>query len=104
MRLRTFLACGLAAALSLAASVAPATARTPPFHMNPKGGQLSDERTGFETHDATHIRTKLRALREEAISLQKADGGKLSDAHRADLEARLAVLHKEACAAGLGGC
>lgn len=103
MYLRISLALAIAAALILT-SAAPVAAKTPPFAMNPKGGQLSDERTGFNVHDKVHIKNELKALRDEAIATQKADGGKLTDAHRADLEARLAVLRKEACQTGVAGC
>jgi len=103
MYLRISWAFALAGALALTAA-APVAAKTPPFAMNPKGGQLSDERTGFNVHDQIHIKNELKALREEAIATQKADGGKLTDAHRADLEARLTVLRKEACQTGVGRC
>ena len=97
----------LASALTVAVALglaAPAGARTPPFALNPKGGQLSDERTGFDVHDKAHIKTQLKALHDEAVATQRADGGKLTDAHRAELEGKLAILRKEACGAGLAGC
>jgi hypothetical protein len=94
----------LLAALSLLAGATAAAAKEPPFRMNPRGGQLSDERTGFDVHDQVHIRTKLKALRDEAIVLQKADGGTLSDAHKAELNGKLEIIRKEACRAGVGPC
>jgi Spy/CpxP family protein refolding chaperone len=102
MKSRTGLA--LLAAVSLLASAAAAVAKEPPFQMNPRGGQLSDERTGFDVHDRVHIRTKLKALREEAIAAQAADGGTLTEAHKAELNGKLAVIRREACQAGVGPC
>jgi hypothetical protein len=105
MIVRFSLASALAAALALTGAVAPAAARNPPMaYVNPRGGAVSDTQTGWDVHDKTHIKTRLKALREEAISVQKADGGKLSDAHRVDLEQRLAILRGEACHQGLAGC
>lgn len=92
------------AALSLLAGVTAAAAKEPPFAMNPRGGQLSDERSGFDVHDKVHIKTKLKALREEAIAIQTADGGTLTEAHKAELNAKLAIIRKEACQAGVGPC
>lgn len=94
----------LLAAFSLLAGATAAAAKEPPFHMNPRGGQLSDERTGFDTHDKVHIKSKLKALREEAIATQAADGGTLTEAHKAEFNEKLAIIRKEACQAGVGPC
>jgi hypothetical protein len=88
----------LAAVAALSSFAVTASAVTPPMpHVNPRGGKINDTQTGFDVHDSVHFRIELKKLHDEAVRLQAADGGKLSDAHRADLEARLGVLHKEAC-------
>lgn len=94
----------LLGAFWVAAAATAAAAKEPPFHMNPRGGQLSDERTGFDVHDKVHIKTKLKALRDEAIAIQTADGGTLTEAHKAELNAKLAIIRQEACQAGVGPC
>ena len=65
---------------------------------------VTNERTGFDVHDQVHIRAKLKALRDEAIATQRADGGTLTEAHKAELNGKLALIRKEACQTGVGPC
>ena len=102
--MNTRIGLAMLAGLSLLAGAGAAAAKEPPFRMNPRGGQLSDERTGFDVHDQVHIRAKLKALRDEAIATQKADGGTLTEAHKAELNGKLALIRKEACQTGVGPC
>jgi hypothetical protein len=43
----------------------------------------------------------VKKLRDDAVKLQKADGGKLSDAHKTELQARFDKLNQDACAKGV---
>ena len=57
---------------------------------------------GDETR--TRIQARLRELHDEAVALQKADGGTLTHEHHAQLTEKLEALRREACAAKLAGC
>lgn len=90
----------LAAALA-GAMTAPSLAAA---QYNSYGAQQMDQMSptprGFSGPEARykHDVTKLRA---DAVKMQKADGGKLSDAHKAELQARLDKLNQDACAKGV---
>jgi hypothetical protein len=94
---------GLAAAIALAfgapaaqaqvSNLGPANRPFPPSYSN---RAVLDERV--------HIRTGLKKLHDDAVATQKADGGTLSEAHRAELTERMEALRRQACAAGMAGC
>lgn len=58
--------------------------------MSPAPRRFSSDEDRYR-HDVTK-------LRGDAMKMQKADGGKLSDAHKAELQARLDKLNADACA------
>jgi hypothetical protein len=105
MRLSPLLSGGLAAAaFAFAASLATAAptpaggaafyAPTPPDGMH----------VGFDFHDRMRLKQELRALHEAAVAQQRADGGTLTEAHKAELDQKLAMLFAEACRVGMAGC
>lgn len=53
---------------------------------------------------SVHIQKRLKDLRKEAIAQQKADGGALTEAHRAALTAKLEAVRRDACMVGRAGC
>lgn len=59
--------------------------------------QMSPTPRGFSS-DEGRYRREVTRLRADAMKLQKADGGTLSDAHKAELQARLDKLNTDACA------
>jgi hypothetical protein len=62
--------------------------------------QMAPAPRGFSGPEERY-KADVRKLRADAMKLQKQDGGHLSDAHKSDLQARLDLLNKEACAKGV---
>lgn len=62
--------------------------------------QMQPVPRGFNGPDQRY-KADVRKLRADAIKLQKQDGGHLSDAHKVELQTRLDVLNKDACAKGV---
>jgi len=63
-----------------------------PAQLQP--GESSELDRDSEKHHA-QLRAKLLALRDEGLKLRDADGGTLTDAHRAYLQHKLDALHVE---------
>ena len=86
------------AAVLVAALAAPSFAAA---QYNSYGAQQMDQMSptprGFSGPEERY-KADVRKLRADAVKMQKADGGKLSDAHKAQLQARLDRLNQEACA------
>lgn len=59
--------------------------------------QMAPTPRGF-SGDEDHYKRDVTKLRADAMKMQKADGGQLSDAHKAELQARLDKLNADACA------
>jgi hypothetical protein len=59
--------------------------------------QMTPVPRGFSS-DEGRYRRDVKKLHDDAVKLQKADGGQLSDAHKAELQARLDKLNADACA------
>jgi hypothetical protein len=85
--------------LALAAGLAAPTFAAAQY--NSYGAQQMDQMSptprSFSSADDRYKADVLK-LRADAVKLQKADRGHLSDAHKADLQARLDALNKDACA------
>lgn len=90
----------LAAAL-ITALAAPSLAAA---QYNSYGSQQMDQMSptprGFSGPEERY-KADVRKLRADAVKMQKSDGGKLSDAHKAELQARLDKLNQDACAKGV---
>lgn len=105
MCLRPLLTGGLAAAALVFATIPAAAAPMPAgggafYAPTPPDGM----HVGFDFHDRMRLKQELRALHEEAVAQQRADGGALTEAHKAELDQRLAMLFAEACRVGMAGC
>jgi len=59
--------------------------------------QMSPTPRGFSSDEGRYKRD-VKKLHDDAVKQLKADGGKLSDAHKAELQARLDKLNADACA------
>lgn len=100
MRLHLLLAAVLASTASMAAAAPSPPTGVGFYAPNPPDGM----HVGFDFHDQVRLKNRLRSLREEAVAQQRADGGELTEAHRAELNQKLAMLYAEACRAGMAGC
>jgi hypothetical protein len=59
--------------------------------------QMTPVPRGFSSDEGRYKRD-VKKLHDDAVKMQKADGGKLSEAHTAELQARLDKLNLDACA------
>jgi hypothetical protein len=59
--------------------------------------QMSPTPRGFSS-DEGRYRQAVKKLHDDGVKMIKADGGKLNDAHKAELQARLDKLNADACA------
>lgn len=88
----------IALAALLAGLTLPALAHAQYGYNNTQSmDQMAPAPRGFSS-DEGRYRREVKKLHDDGMKMVKADGGKLSDAHKAELQARLDKLNTDACA------
>lgn len=88
----------IASAMLVAGLMLPALAHAQYNYGNTQSmDQMSPTPRGFSS-DEDRYRREIKKIHDDGMKMVKADGGKLSDAHKSELQARLDKLNADACA------